>query len=87
MESATRHLVEMVRRIWNILRVLFHEVTGLLFLVLAAWGALWLVRSYREFQGDGEAVFKMALVAVFVLMMGGFGISSFWRARRISRPR
>ncbi len=84
-EIAVRQFGETARRIWNILRSLFHEVIGLLFLVIAAWGLLWLIRTWREFQGEGEAVFKMAVVAVFVLMMGSFGISSFWRARRISR--
>jgi hypothetical protein len=86
-ELAVRHLGETARRIWKILRVLFHEVMGLLFLVIAAWGLLWMVRTYREFHGEGETVFKLAVVGIFVLMMGGFGLSSFWRARRLSRSK
>lgn len=84
---ATRHLVETASRVWRILRALFQEVIGFVFLVFAGWGALWLIRSWRQFEGDGEALFKIVLVAGFVLMMGSFGISSFRRARRISRPR
>ena len=85
--STTHHLAETARNIWRILRALFQEVIGFVFLVFAAWGGLWLVRSLRQFQGDGETLFKIVLVAVFVAMMGGFGISSFRRARRISRSR
>ena len=82
---AVRNLKGVASRLWRIFRSLFHEVMGVLFLAMAGWGALWLLRVYREFQGDGEAVFKVVLVGAFVVMMGSFGISSFWRARRISR--
>ena len=84
---AVRHLGETAKRIWKVLRALFHEVMGLVFLVMAAWGLLWLIREWRTFQGDGEGVFKLAVVVAFVAMMGGFGVSSFWRARRISRDK
>jgi hypothetical protein len=87
---ATRNLgafAEAARRVWNILRALFQEVVGFIFLVLGGWGALWLFRTSRRFDGDGETLFKMAMVGVFVLMMTGFGISSFRNARRISRSK
>jgi len=78
-------LRETAGRILRILRALFHEVVGFLFLAMAFWGSVWLVRAFRSFDGNGEALFKIVLVGAFVLMMGGFGVSSFWRARRISR--
>ncbi len=83
--ATTRSLAEVVRQIWKALRILFQEVLGFTFFVLGAWGVLWLVRSYHRFQGDGESVFKMVVVALFVLMMGACGFSSFRRARRIAR--
>ncbi len=83
----TRHFGETASRIWRILRALFQEVIGFTFLVFAGWGALWLVRSFRRLQGDGEGLFKLAMVAIFVFMMGSFGISSFRQARRISRAK
>ena len=83
----TRNLAGVASRMWRIIRALFHEVIGFTFMVLAGWGTLWLIRSFRRFQGDGEELFKIAVVAVFVLMMGGFGVSSFRSARRISRTR
>src|SRR5262245_58960876 len=82
-----RHFSGVAVRLWKILRALFQEVIGFTFFVFAAWGAMWLIRNLRQFQGDGEALFKIVLVAVFVVMMAGFGISSFRRARRISRSR
>ncbi len=82
-----RHFSGVAVRLWKILRALFQEVIGFTFFVFAAWGALWLARNLRQFEGDGEALFKIVLVAVFVVMMAGFGISSFRRARRISRSR
>ncbi len=84
---AVRQLSQVASRLWRIALTLFHEVTGFIFLVMAAWGGLWLIRAFRQFQGDSEALFKMVLVGAFVVMMGSFGISSFWRARRISRTR
>ena len=83
----TRHLGGALSRVWRILRALFQEVIGFMFFVLAGWGALWLIRTFRQFQGDGEALFKIVLVGVFVLMMTLFGISSFRAARRISRSK
>ena len=84
---ATRHFGEAASRVWRILRALFQEVIGFTFLVFAGWGTLWLVRSFRNLTGDGEGLFKLAMVAIFVLMMGSFGISSFRRARKISRAK
>ncbi len=86
-ELAVRHLGGAVRGVWNTLHALFLEVMGFLFLAVAVWGGLWLLRAWREFQGSGEEVFKMAMVGAFVALMGGFGVSNFWRARRLSRSR
>ena len=80
---AREHFGGVVARLWRLLRALFHEVMGFLFLAMAAWGGVWLVRNGRDFQGEG--LFRILLVGAFVLMMGSFGVSSFWRARRISR--
>lgn len=84
-ELGVQHLGGVAKRIWTILRVLALEVTGVLFLALAGWGGVWLLREWREFRGDGEAAVKLLMVGAFVAMMGGFGVSSFWRARQLSR--
>jgi hypothetical protein len=84
-DLARRHFGGVASRVWLILRTLFHEVMGVLFLAMAGWGALWMLRTWRSFDGGAEDLFRMVLVGAFVLMMGGFGLSSFWRARRIAR--
>jgi glycerol uptake facilitator-like aquaporin len=67
------------RRLWRVLRQLFHEVVGALFVVLAL---AWLNAAFRAWTRDvarwliGIAV-SMALLFVF------FAVTSFRRARRI----
>jgi hypothetical protein len=68
------------------LRVLWNQVIGFLFLVLAAWAVPRGVRSLREFDGNLESFFRLLLTSVFIVAMAGFGIYSFWRARKAAKP-
>jgi hypothetical protein len=65
--------------------VLWNEIIGFLFVVLAAWSAPSLIRNAREFDGSVDSVFRLALSAIFTSLMAGFGIFSFLRARKISK--
>jgi len=67
------------------LRVLWNEVIGFVFLALAVWAIPSTVRSIREFKGDADSFFRLILSGIFALIMLCFGISSFRRARKISR--
>lgn len=67
------------------LRVLWNQVIGFVFLVLALWALPSAIRSVREFDGDAESFFRVLLTGLFILMMAAFAISSFLRARRASR--
>ena len=67
------------------IRTLWHEVIGFLFLSLAFLGALSGVRIVRNFDGSPESLFRLILTTCFVVIMGGYGVSSFLRARRITR--
>jgi hypothetical protein len=67
------------------LRVLWNQVIGFVFLVLALWAIPSAVRSVREFDGDAESFFRVLLTALFMVMMAGFAISSFLHARKASR--
>ena len=62
-------------------RTLWNEVIGFLFLCLAVIFGFAGVRSYFAH----ETVLKLVLSGFFTLVMAGFGISSFRRARKISR--
>ena len=74
-----------VRHTGRVARVLWLEVTGFLFLVLAIIGAGAAYREYRHYV-RGEAGFgKIAVAAVFTLMFLYFGANSFWKARRAGK--
>jgi hypothetical protein len=77
-----KHVVPQVIRP---IRTLWHEVIGFLFLSLAFLGALSCLRIVRNFDGSPESLFRLILTTCFVVIMGGFGVSSFLRARRITR--
>jgi len=67
------------------IRALWNEVIGFLFLSFAFLGVVRGYRAVRAFDGDAEDVFGLILIGSFVVVMGGFGISSFLRARKITR--
>ena len=67
------------------LRILWNEIIGFFFLVFAVWAIPSAWRSYRTFDGDLEDFMRIFLTGIFVVMMLGFGIYSFFRARKISR--
>ena len=66
-------------------RTLWHEVIGFLFLCLAIIFGFQGFRYLREYDGSVGAVLRLAMLAFCVCLLGGYGISSFLRARKISR--
>jgi len=77
-----RHVVP---RVVQPLHSLWNEVIGFLFLSLAFLGGISGYRMYRRFDGSAETFFRLILAGLFVLIMTVYGISSFRRARKISR--
>jgi hypothetical protein len=69
----------------RVLHVLWLEVTGLLFLTLAAVGGGAAVREYHRYAAGSTGVAKMFLAAAFALAFLYFGISSFMTSRRKAR--
>ena len=67
------------------LHILWNEVIGFLFMVLALITLPSLVRHYRNFNGDAESMFRIGLTATFALIMLYFGVSSFLKAKKIGR--
>ena len=67
------------------LHALWNEVIGFLFLVFAAISAFYVFRAVRSFEGDMEGLAHIVFPAIFGLVMAYFGVSSFLKARRISR--
>lgn len=66
----------------NVLRVLFLEVSGFIFLLIALTLVTAFIREYRKYAmheaGPGGVLLAGAVGAMFLY----FGVSSFWRARR-----
>ena len=79
---------KLIPQVWRMARELFHEVIGFIFLALALWfilGNQGLVRSFQALDKEPDGLMRLLTVSVFVLICAWFGISSFLRARRISR--
>ncbi|MFB3826261.1 MAG: hypothetical protein ACE15B_05805 [Bryobacteraceae bacterium] len=66
-------------------RTLWHEVIGFLFLSIAIIFLFSGIRYLREFDGSAGAVIRLGMVVFCVGLMGFFGITSFLRARKISK--
>lgn len=69
----------------RVLHVLWLEVAGLFFLVLALVGGAAAVREYHRYAHGTTGVGKMLLAAAFALAFLYFGVSSFTKSRRKSR--
>jgi hypothetical protein len=69
----------------RVLHVLWLEVTGFLFLVLAVIGAGAAVREYHRYVAGSATIARIAIAAAFALLFLYFGINSFARSRRKSK--
>jgi len=64
---------------------LWHEILGFVFILMAIAFVLSGFRAVRQFDGSPTAILKVGMLVVGVCLLGGYGISSFRRARKISR--
>ena len=64
---------------------LWHEVIGFIFLVFAVVAGFAGYRTFRHFTGDMGDLVRIVLCGIFVVIMGAYGLSSFLKARKISR--
>lgn len=77
-----RHLLPGVVRP---MRVLWNEVIGFVFLSITFIVAVNLWRTWRQFNGSPDDILKIIITSIFGLIFMYFGVTSFWRARRIGR--
>jgi hypothetical protein len=66
----------------RVLGILWLEVTGFVFLSLAAIGGLAFAREYAKFEAGKTGSGRVLLAVCFTLTFAWFGLSSFWRAAR-----
>ncbi|PYT51667.1 MAG: hypothetical protein DMG43_13380 [Acidobacteria bacterium] len=67
------------RRLWRVLKQLFHEVTGAVFAVLALG---WLNAALRAWTRD-VARWLIAIAVAVTLLFVFFAVTSFRRARKL----
>lgn len=65
----------------GVLRQLWHEITGFVFLAFAGVGLVAVVRESSAYHAHKDSSGHLALAAGFTIMFGWFGITSFLRAR------
>ncbi len=75
---AKKFLGHVVPQVIRPIHILWNQVIGFVFIVLAA------VFGYRIFRGN-EPVGLQIVGALFVFLIAWFGVSSFWKARKISK--
>ena len=72
------HVVRPARVVWN-------QVIGTLFLIFAIPALFKAAQFYRTLDTEPQNGVRLAFSLIFGVVMGLFGITSFLRARRISR--
>ena len=78
-------LTHVVPAVMKPLRTLWNEIIGFLFIVIAI---PFLFKGYQivnRFDGSIGAILSVAMCAFMTILMAGYGISSFLKARKISR--
>jgi hypothetical protein len=67
------------RRLWRVLKQLFHETTGAVFAILAV---AWLNAGFRAWSRD-VAHWLIALAVCVAALFGFFSVTQFVRARKV----
>jgi hypothetical protein len=68
-----------LRVFWRIARQLFHEATGALFGIFAAYGAYVVWKEWKH----RPAPWIIGFVILYAVMMAAFAFTAFRRARRV----
>jgi hypothetical protein len=82
---ARKFVAHVVPNVIRPLRILWNELIGFLFLVLAVVGVSSIIRTLKNYDGDFKGFVTLVIAGLFVALMLGYGIFSFLRARKISR--
>ncbi len=67
------------------LRVLWNEIIAFFFFVMAVIAVPSTYRAIRAFNGELDELGRIVLTCIFVVVMGGYGFYSFFRARKIDK--
>ena len=73
------------RAFGKVLHQLWLEVTGLVFLLMAASGGAAVAHEYARYQAGKAGLGRVAVAICFTMTFAWFGVSSFWKVRRKSK--
>jgi hypothetical protein len=80
-----RFLAHVLPGVIRPLHALWNQVIGFLFLVLAAMPIPSLVHAIRTYNTDPQSAVRIVFMVIFAVVMLYFGLTSMWKARKISR--
>ncbi len=83
--TAGRFLTHVIPAVLRPLRILWNEMIGFIFFVFGVWAIPSTIRAWKDFDAGLAPFSKVLLPAIFALVMCGYGIHAFWRARKISK--
>ncbi len=83
--AATGALSATARAFGRVLHQLWLEVTGLVFLVIAASGGFAAVKEYAKYAAGRVGMGRVVVAVCFTVTFAWFGVSSFWRVRQKGR--
>jgi hypothetical protein len=75
-------LATTARALGQVIHQLWLEVTGVVFLVIAASGGVAWAHEYAKYQAGKAGFGRVAIAICFTLMFAWFGVSSFWRVKQ-----
>lgn len=78
MQTVVPAVIKPLHSLWN-------EIIGFAFLAFAAILLRPIWRAYHEMETDPAHLIKFLLTVFFFVIMLGFGLQAFWKARKISR--
>lgn len=67
------------------LQILWNEMIGFVFISIAVIATPRVYKEFAGFTGEPDQFGRIALGLCFLLPMYGFGLASFWRARKIKK--
>jgi hypothetical protein len=70
------------RAFGGVLRQLWLEVTGVVFLIMALSFAGAAVKEYGKYHAGQAGVERVAVAICFTVTFAWFGVSSFWRVKK-----
>lgn len=75
------------RALGHVLHQLWLEVTGVVFLLVAASGGAAWAHEYAKYQAGKVGFGRVAVAICFTLTFAWFGVSSFWRVKQREKSR